>query len=325
MAAPGPFANPTSIAETPKVLIFPSSVEVKSQIPLWMKFYCFEYNNSSLGRAAMWSRTRGGGLGSIPGASLLKTQIAVPAPANFTSTTQHSYKAEDNDPSGGLIATVVDYLSETQVGKAVKDKFEEVLNDPRTARIQSAVTNLSRIAGYGQNIDMDHSELVYKPNGSVRQYEIQLYMPCLNVNDSKTAGQIIRAFEAFSLPTLVGVLEASFSMMFHPPLWAFGVGPMTSLQMDPDWSGMPQVCVLKTVKSKKMALDTNSLAAIANSNSGEYKPIAYLLSLVFQELEPAVRLTSPIPIAGEASSAIASRSGALLAAGNALAAKATQG
>lgn len=323
MAIPGSFANVTSIGESPKVLVFPSTVEIKSQVPLWMKFYCFEYNKSALGRAAMWSRTRGGGLGSVPGASLLKAQIAVPAPSNFTSTTQHSYKAENSDTSDGLFSLIFEYVSETQLGKDIIQKIEKLGNDPRIEKAKSLATSAMRLSGYGQNIDMDHSELVYKPNGSIRQYEIQLYMPCLNVDDSKKAGQIIRSFEAFSLPTLIGALTATTSMMFHPPLWAFGVGPMTSVNMDPDWSGMPQVCVLKTVKSKKMALDTNSLAAIADSTTKEYKPIAYLLSLVFQELEPAVRLTSPL--SGEASSLVGSRSIAVLSAGNASAAKVTTG
>ena len=71
--------------------------------------------------------------------------------------------------------------------------------------------------------------------------------------------------------------------------------------------------VLRTVKVKRVAIDTNTLAAIgSDTESGIFKPIAYSLTLTFQELEPSVRITGNV---GELSTLIQSRSSAVVTTG----------
>ena len=81
-----------------KSLIFPATPDIQKIIPLYMKFFCFEYNKSALGRSEAYRRGRGEE-NLIPGTSNIKKQIFVPAPSLFTSTTQHSYKAEPTEIS----------------------------------------------------------------------------------------------------------------------------------------------------------------------------------------------------------------------------------
>ena len=312
MAALGALSNPTSFTESNKILIWPDDIGTRTRIPIWMKFFCYEFMSGAAGRASAYSRSQNGL--SIPGLSNMKASISVPAPANFTSTTAHTYKSESVIPSifgTGPIADAISSAWDKFSPQQLKNAIDAIKNKVEQAgKLGSAASSLS---GFNQMVDSDFSDLVYKSGGQVRQYDVQLYMPCMTVGDSKKAGDIIRTFEALSLPTALsvpGIPAATF--FFHPPLWVFGVGPLDHFLFDPDWSGFPQLCVLRTVKNKKIAIETNSLSAISNY-SGEFKPIAYTLTLVFQELEPAIRITNPL---GELSTKISNRSGAMVSTGN---------
>lgn len=293
--------NPASLSEKSLTTVFPSTGDIRANVPLFMKFFCFEYNKSAVGRASAYSRAGGGG-SIIPGTSSIKAQIFIPAPPLFTSTTQHSYKAEPtNIPTLGIESLIRSGI------QAAFPNFSAGMDDAIRTAIKLTMRArgiLSANLGYAQDIPLDKTDMIYKPGGQVRSYEMQIYLPCLSVADSRVAGKIIRLFEALSLPTMLSALNTNWSIMFHPPLWVFGIGPPDTLQIDPDWSGQPQLCVLRTVKSKRVALETNTLAALG-TNSGEYKPIAYTLTLLFQELEPAVRITNAT---GDTSSLIGSRS-----------------
>ena len=306
MAALGALSNPTSFTESNKILIWPDDIGTRTRIPIWMKFFCYEFMSGAAGRASAYSRSQNGL--SIPGLTKMKASISVPAPANFTSTTAHTYKSEP------VVPTILPPAVSNAIAALTPDKVKTTI-DSAIDKIKKAVevaSTANTLSGFNQMVEADFSDLVYKSGGQVRQYDVQLYMPCMTVGDSKKAGDIIRTFEALSLPTALsvpGIPAATF--FFHPPLWVFGVGPLDHFLFDPDWSGFPQLCVLRTVKNKKIAIETNSLSAISNS-SGEFKPIAYTLTLVFQELEPAIRITNP---AGGLSTKISNRSGAILGTG----------
>ena len=307
MAAPGSIANTTSLLEKKSILIWPDDTGTRTRIPIWMKFFCYEFMSGAAGRASAYSRSQNGL--SIPGLTKMKASISVPAPANFTSTTAHTYKSEP------VVPTILPPAVSNAIAALTPDKVKTTI-DSAIDKIKKAVevaSTANTLSGFNQMVEADFSDLVYKSGGQVRQYDVQLYMPCMTVGDSKKAGDIIRTFEALSLPTALsvpGIPAATF--FFHPPLWVFGVGPLDHFLFDPDWSGFPQLCVLRTVKNKKIAIETNSLSAISNY-SGEFKPIAYTLTLVFQELEPAIRITNPL---GELSTKISNRSGPMVSTGN---------
>lgn len=301
----GSLANTTSIAEIPKKFVFPIEDEIRSKIPLWMKFYCYEYTNTALGRALSYSRAGGGA--SIPLLTKEKAQILVPAPVNFQSTTAHNYGQE---PSQAM------FLFSNVIGGALEEvlnqlppQFRDFLRGVGTA-IDTVDQQMANLSGFNSEIPSDLNDTMYQGNGSSRTFEIRMNLPCLTDRDSKAAGSIIRAFEALSLPTARSLFSLSSTKFFHPPLWVFGIGPADSLKFDPDWTGYPQISVLRTVSHKKTAFETNSLAAIGYE--GILKPVAYTVTLLFQELEPAIRVTSPF---GTLSTQITNRSGALVTSG----------
>jgi hypothetical protein len=305
-------ANVPSMAEGKKIFIFPNEQNVVTSIPLWMKFFCYDYNASAAGRASAYNRSQN--VVSIPGMTNLKSLICVPAPAHFVSSTQHTYKPEEKIYEDDIVSMGI---SATKTAITIAD-FALMLANPTYlfSRIglelgKYAANKGLELAGYNQLIQSDFTDQVYKSGGQVRSYEISLYMPCLSIEDSRKAGEIIRAFEALSLPTATSLLDAKSTFFYHPPLWIFGIGPLDSYKFDPDWSGYPQISVLKAVKSKKIALDVNSLSALSNG-LGVFKPIAYTLTLIFQELEPAVRVTG---LGTELSTFITNRSGVITSGG----------
>lgn len=255
-----------------------------------MKFYCYEYSNTASGRAMAYSRSGGGT--SINGLTKEKAQIFVPAPVNFTSQTSHNYV---NQPTTaltilpplveqvieGAISLVPGANEAAEAAKAVYDGINQAMD-----LIDSAA---GRVTGMISDIPDDVNDMTYVPTGASRTFEIRINLPCLSERDSMAAGEIIRAFEALSLPTGRSALRFTGSKFFHPPLWVFGIGPIDSFKFDPDWTGFPQISVLRTVSHRKTALETNSLSAIGHN--GLLKPVAYTLTLVFQELEPAFRVT----------------------------------
>ena len=289
-----------SLAERSRSLIYPKGYS-RYEIPLWMKFFCYEYNSSALGRANIKTRTQGGV--HVPTLTNLKAKIMVPAPANFETSTSLKYT---NQPTAATDLLPPLYGSGTTVnwgmwGIGYLTRYGDALVDSLSAQQ----------FGYNRTLaSADANDLTYEGSGSVRNYEIRLYLPCLSTEDSETAGEISRSFEALCLPSAVGLGSISALRYFHPPLWIFGIGPADSLDLDPDWSGSMQISVLTQVKVRKQALDTNTLAAF--SSNGKFKPVAYSLTLLFRELEPAFRGVSP---AFETGITILNRSGVITSGG----------
>jgi hypothetical protein len=314
--------NPTSLSEGTSTIIFPNEQNVVDSIPLWMKFFCYEYSSSSIGRAASYARSQGSAATIATVGSNLKQIIAVPAPANFVSTTSNAYTTETSRALSGTDQAIalVQGASKSVLG-GILDKFglggvfgsksDKAIT--RAAGILKGVRLAGNILGYNQLIETDYTDQVYKPGGQIRQFDVNLYLPCLSQADSEKAGNIIRAFEALSLPTVISAAASKLTFFFHPPLWIFGVGALDSYKFDSDWSGTPQLSVLKIVKSKRIAIDTTSIGAISEGN-GYFKPMAYTVTLVFQELEPAIRITAAA--GGQTSLQISNRSGAVVTTGS---------
>jgi hypothetical protein len=277
-----------------------------------MKFYCYEYSSTVLGRAGM-KKSSNGAPSAIPGLMAReKAQIFLPAPVNFQTQTLHTYVPIQSDAQNvipddnilfGAVGSIVNNFIDLE---SLKDRF---------VKAQRALDNLTKkygnVTGFASDMSFDILDAVYVGNGPSRSYEIRMTLPCFTTADSKAAGEIIRAFEALSLPTARGLGTSYLSKSFHPPLWIFGIGPGDEYKFDPEWSGQPQVCVLKGVAHKKTAFETNSLAAVGNGT--DLKPVAYSLTLSFQELEPAFRFTTP---GAQTSTQITNRSGILMTTGS---------
>lgn len=316
--AVGNQSNSTSILESSKKLVFPVEDEVRSKIPLWMKFYCYEYANTAAGRAIAYSRSAGGA--NVMGMTNEKAQILVPAPVNFETSTAHNYVAEASS-AVYLFSPFAGNLLE-QVGNNLLPELTEELGRMKQGlreTIDTIDSAFGSISGNMSNIPQDLNDTMYQGTGASRIFEIRLVLQCLTERDSKVAGNIVRAFEALSLPTArSSSLSLNSTKFYHPPLWVFGIGPADSLKFDPDWSGNPQISVLRTVRNKKSPLETNAIAALGYG--GLLKPVAYSITLVFQELEPAFRVTNPF---GEISTQITNRSGVMVGGGTTITATVT--
>lgn len=287
------------LAELARTIIYPATTQVRSEIPLWMKFFCYEYNTSALGRAQIKMRTQGGV--NLPTMSNLKAKIMVPAPANFETSTNLKYAPHP---------TAASSLNPDYYTFGLSNVGPEILGGLAGIGRDYVDYFGPNQFGYSREIESrDVNDLTYEGSGSVRNYEIRLYLPCLNVEDSKAAGEIVRAFEALCLPTAVGFGSESALRYYHPPLWLFGVGPADNLSLDADWSGSTQISVLVQMKVRKQALDTNTVSAFSDGNV--FKPVAYSVTLLFRELEPAFRAIA----IGQSGIGILNRSGVILTGG----------
>jgi hypothetical protein len=317
---PGFVGNAASIQESTGSFVFPNDPELVSSIPLWMKFYCFEYSNNALSRVSAYLRSQN--LASVPGLSNLKAQIYVPAPTALESLTSLQYNRSATT-AGNAFPGIVNKLwdmaksSNNSFIKTVVDGIQQIADDAnQTADLIGALAGGG--FGYGQDIPLDLNDLTFVGTGSYRSFDVRLYLPCLSVSDSMKAGKIIRSFEALALPTALSAGGVFTTRYFHPPLWTFGIGPVDSMKFDPDWTGYPQLCILQSIKVRKTALDANSVSA--HYESSMFKPVAYSISLLFRELEPAIRVTA---LAEETGTTITNRSGAIITTGTNIAAKIT--
>lgn len=307
----GPGANTASLSERSKKLIFPAQDNIRVKIPLWMKFYCYEYSSTAFGRVATQNSAGGGGDIGFPGLrSIEKASIFLPAPVNFQTNTSHKYVPENTSAPnlfqnylGGIGTAVYDALGISPAMQKARAGFDEA--------IDAIERFFGDAGGFASELeDLDVKDAMFSTIGPSRSYEIRMNLPCLTEQDSKAASAIIRAFEALSLPSIRSTIGLNFTKSFHPPLWVFGIGPIDQRKFDQDWSGQPQISVLRAVSHKKTAFETNALAALGHNSV--LKPVAYTLSLSFLELEPAFRASNPF---GEASTVIINRSTAMLTSG----------
>jgi hypothetical protein len=286
--------NPNTAAEQPaKGLIFPAS-PIQSEIPLYLSFVCVEYSQSALTRA---TGVQGTGSGpNLAGVSGVKARILVPYPTKFTTQTAMRYKNEENEniiPQGNIYAEMST--------KALQDAATAAGagSGPVATGINIATELLKLLKGAGlastisTQLDSDFTETILQ-SGSKRSFQVQLYLPCLNSQDSLAAAKIAAAFESLALPSVAGAnvniggttpQKVGIQLFFHPPMWFLGVTTLGSIKNLGAWSSQPQASVLTNVAINRSAIDSPALNALNDGN-----PFAYSITLNFQEIEAAVRI-----------------------------------
>ena len=294
--------NLTSLAEAEDTLIFPASSSIQKEIPLYLKMTCVEYSVAPLARRGGLATDSTGGIGNA------KAYIYVPVPSKLVTQTAMRYKQEENElivQEGSEQKGFEDLIqrrSETLVGNAIQPLLPAIAKPYANAigkRIARSVSSM---------IDTDFTETILQ-SGSKRSFTISMYLPCLNLEDSLAAAKISRALEALALPTMDAVSflggYAGIQMHFHPPMWFFGIGRLQGTRTDVDWTSQPQASVLTNVAVTRTAIDAPSFTAL----DGNIKPVAYSITLQFQEIETAFRIPST---GGPTSYKITNRSGAFV-------------
>lgn len=285
-------ADPRTILESTANYIFPNTFELQGKIPLWMRFYAYAYPTTAGNRFAAQQRVASGGNILGDAISVLSTpltkqlaNIVLPAQISFISTTGLPYqnrvsKAESFLPNLFGLGAALNAANSTASGIAAK--IEEIARDFLASQF-----------GFGEPDSIASkmaNDLVFAGGGSYRQFSISIYLPCFYENDSIAAAEITKAFEAYCLPTASSSGNLASTKYYHPPIWVMGTSSsLNSMAFDSDWCGFPQLSVLTTVKTKRVPLETSTLSAIGPN----IKPMVYTISLLFQELEPALRIVSP--------------------------------
>lgn len=255
--------------------IYPASPGLQQRIPLWLKFFVYEYNSNSVMRS-----TASSGDGSLPGGIILD-EIYVPAPSEFSTFADAAYNTAINsedtatkaDPRAtiGMIGNFIPGIGGAIVkgALAVMDAAEN---------IGQAVSDLT----VGNITSMDMSDTTFQ-GVNKRVYTFRILFGSLTPADSAAASKICQAFQAYQLPTVLGYPLAS--KVRHPPLWRFGIGDKNNANVDPDWCGQPQWALMDGCTINKSAFKNS----YAMSEGGKLKPLAQSATLTFVELEPALR------------------------------------
>lgn len=293
----GQLANFNSAAEGSTSLTFPAQSSILNEIPLFLKFICVEYSMNSLFRGGL--SVSKGNVGNV------KAYINVPAPAKLVNQTAMRYKQDENE----FFQTTLQKAAETRLAFATFGLGSSSAAGTNAGSIFSDIAKRTA-RSFGQLIETDFTETILQ-SGSKRSFVISLYLPCLNLEDSLMAAKISRAFEALALPTLIGAqlsaVQVGAQFHVHPPMWFFNMGKLGGFG-DIDWTSQPQASVLTNVAVSRTALDATSFTALDLN----IKPIAYSITLNFQEIETAFR---DVAIGGGGgggpSTKIVSRSGAL--------------
>jgi hypothetical protein len=251
--------------------IYPQNPKLQSEIPLWLKFRCFEYQGF-IGRQ---SGTFGGVLPTPPNQLGL---IYVPAPQELISGVQNTYKEIGvQDIFNAVVAPLsmmtnfnVPVIGNVNPVKTVAEFIKTVTS--------SAIT----LSSYFSNITPpDFNDNIFAGSNK-RVYSFNLVFPCLTDEDSFAAFAVGRSFEALSAP-----YASNVPFLFnHPPMWLFGVGPGTGPAIDFTWLTDPQLSVLTNVAVNRSAPDKGSYAVLTQYG---LKPSVTTVSLQFVEIEPVYR------------------------------------
>jgi len=310
----GSLPNLTSMLEGEKTLIFPAQSSVQKEIPLYLKIRCVEYSMSTIARSGGYNPEGGGNIGNV------KAYIYVPVPSKLITQTAMRYKQESNE----------DFMKGTE--QTLSEDFIQLLGGKASAWLDKKTPGLGKWSTYSKEalrrigkaysslIETDFTETILQ-SGSKRSFTISMYLPCLNLDDSLAAAEIASAFESLALPTMMGVNASAFlpinfgaQFHFHPPMWFFGIGPLLSTNTDIDWTSQPQASVLTNVAVSRTAIDASSFTAL----DVNIKPVAYSITLNFQEIETAFRAIDADILTGSqkgTSFVIKNRSGASRSAG----------
>jgi hypothetical protein len=275
--------NVTSLAEGEDTLIFPADSSIQKEIPLYLKMTCVEYSVAPLARKGGISTDSTAGIGNV------KAYIYVPVPSKLVTQTAMRYKQEENElivQQGSEQQAFEEFIARKTVS-VPSTALEPIL--PGVLKPYAPVIAKRIARSVSSMIDTDFTETILQ-SGSKRGFTISMYLPCLNLADSLAAAKISRALEALALPTMdaLSVLGgyAGVQMHFHPPMWFFGIGRLNGTRTDIDWTSQPQASVLTNVAVTRTAIDASSFTAL----DGNIKPVAYSITLQFQEIETAFRV-----------------------------------
>lgn len=297
----GTVPNVTSLTETEDTLIFPADNSIQNEIPLFLKMTCVEYSMNGLARKGGIASDSAGGVGNV------KAYIYVPVPSKLVTQTAMRYKQEDNEEfmkfaEQKAMESTIQIIS----GSALSKALDPVIPTGAKPYVDLAAKRISR--SLTSMIDTDFTETILQ-SGSKRSFTISMYLPCLNLADSLAAAKISRALEALALPTMdalsAGGGLAGYQIHFHPPMWFFGIGRLKGTKTDIDWTSQPQASVITNVAVSRTAIDASSFTAL----DVNIKPVAYSITVNFQEIETAFRIPSPLG-SGSTSYEISNRSGA---------------
>jgi|694.fasta_scaffold24473_7 hypothetical protein len=258
--------------------IFPTDPKDQEKIPLWLKFFCYDYSDNSLIRVSTSS-----GIGPM-----LKC-IMVPAPKEFINGTDVQYDTAIVNDKGNLINQTAADPTDGLIGMAI-DSINGIANTvgvPSPLELPDIASTVTEALGIGAKIDMDMSDTKFK-GVAKRIFNIKLIFIARNASDAELASEICEIFEAFALPQ--ARLTPFSKFVCHPPLWRFGIGPGNGPNIDPAWSGQPQLSLLEKITVNRAGLkDSYGVADTA----GKLKPIALTANMTFVELEPAMRSSLP--------------------------------
>lgn len=260
--------------------LWPTDPKDQEKIPLWMKFFCYDYSDNSFIRFS-----------SSTGIGPMLKCIMVPAPKELVNTTDALYNTAIVDDKGEKLAanaTKADPRDSLLGGmlSAAETAASSVIGF-NPLELFDLGTNVAEFVGVGAKIDMDMSDTKFI-GVAKRSYNIKLLFVSRTPEDSSMASEICEIFEAFSLPQ---ARIAPFSkFVCHPPLWKFGVGPGNGPNIDPDWSGQPQLSLLDQITVNRSGAQDSF--GIANQR-GDIKPLVITANMKFVELEPALRSSLP--------------------------------
>jgi len=244
--------------------IYPLNPKLRSEVPLWLKFRCFEYLGFG-GRLANAS-------GVLPGGANIIGTIYVPAPPSLVSGVANKY---NNSPVKTIFDSVDSLI--TSLGNVAGLGQ----NNPASFAvdlISSFVSSYYGFASYFSNIvPPDFNDNIYAGTNK-RSFKFELVLPCLTDEDSLAASNIARAFEALSVPS-VGNNIFKFR---HPPMWGFGVGPGTGPFIDNTWLTDPQLTCLHNVAVNRSAPDKGTYTILTRYG---FKPTVTTIALEFVEIQ----------------------------------------
>jgi hypothetical protein len=249
--------------------IYPNNQKLRSEIPLWLKFRCFEYQGF-IGRQ---SGTFSGVLPTPPNQLGI---IYVPAPPSLISGVSNKYKEVGAQQMFEALMTPASGLAKF-LGKETFSKIMKAVGD-----LPDFLSSVASSTSYFTDIvPPDFNDNIYGGTNK-RSYNFKLVLPCLTDEDSYASFAIARSFEALSVPS-----PSSVPFIFkHPPMWLFGVGPGTGPEIDFTWLTDPQLCNLASVAVNRSAPDNGSYAVLTDYG---LKPSVTTISLTFIEIEPVYR------------------------------------
>lgn len=256
-------------------LVYPAEQEIQRIIPLWMKFYCYEFAANYQTRAKNVMGSSAPSLSSlIPNAvqgGRLLGSVFVPAPPELSLYADAQYNTSISDPEAMTTANPAATLGGFNPLAPIDEAFD---------RVSELLT--------GGLIQLDLSDATFQ-GVNKRVYTFKLMMPAYTSADAAAASAICNFFQAYQLPNVQTPFIESLTFptkSYHPPMWSFGIGPGNNSAMDSDWLGDTQLSFLDGLTVNKTAFKNNFGIS---SSGGSIKPLAQSATLSFVEIEPAFR------------------------------------